>query len=240
MTTKERASEDIQGTVSEGIVQAALRVGRKPGERLAWLLDLVQKTKDELAACKPSALIEEIVSFVISGGRLANRPPAKMAGLERQFIVPVRSGLEDLRRGGSWALRKAVLSDLTFTTSRSKSGRIVSGPACALFVWLAFELVDAQREALRECEGYREGERCRRWFVAARPFQKYCSSKCGQAVHNATYQENTPAEHRSRLRRRSYVKARLDEMYETCSLCAEAMDIKAGREPARLMVPLRL
>jgi hypothetical protein len=185
--------------VSEDVYRALQRVGTKPAERLSWLLDLAQKR--DVADCNPAELVglaEEIVVFAMRGGRLlGKRPTPDAAKLDREFLAPVRGGLDYLRQERQWTLHRP---DLYFSTS--KAGRSVSGPAPAVFIYQAWQLVDELREALHQCE------RCGLFFVAVRPFQKYCSSACGQAVHNRTYEQNKPAEHRSKLRRRSYLKTK--------------------------------
>jgi hypothetical protein len=145
----------------------------------------------------PQQVIEEISFFAIAaGGRISDDAPESTTAVARKLIAPIQSGLKGLRRDG-WTLYNPRL---TFTTSTR--GRSIAGPLASIFAWQAWHLIDSQREALHECA------RCSDWFVAARPFQKYCSSACGQAVHNETFKQTAPAEHRSALRRKSYLKVK--------------------------------
>jgi len=186
----------VKSRFSETVYQAALRVGRKPIEKLSWLLDLAQKRN--LGTADLTELMDEIVIFVSAeGGRPTDHPESDLLKIE-YLIAPVRGGLSTMKRGDSWMLHHPKLSFVT-----AKDGRpLVTGDLASVFAWSAWHLVGQNHETLRQCA------QCGDWFAAARPFQKYCSSKCGQAVHNQTYQENTPAEHRSGLRRRSYLKVK--------------------------------
>ncbi len=182
---------------SERTYQAALRVGRKPAERLAWLLDLAQKRN--LQTANLSELIDEIVVFVAAeGGRPTDeRPEPDLPNVDR-IVAQVRGGLSDMKSGDPWVLHHPKLS---FSTA--KDGRaLVTGSLTSVFAWSAWHLVSQHHEALGRCA------RCGHWFAAARPFQKYCSSACGQAVHNATFQKRATPEHRSKLRRKSYLKTK--------------------------------
>ena len=72
--------------------------------------------------------------------------------------------------------------NLTFITSL-KLDFVPEGPAKALFVWQTVKLLGENLDVLSECA------RCTHWFVAARPFQKYCAESCGRVIHNRTYQK---------------------------------------------------
>jgi hypothetical protein len=187
--------------MSRGLYRAAEQVGRTPVERLSWLLEVIQLAGDDLARRDPHELLDEIIFFALHGGHMTGtQPRADIATLEREFLVGVRNGLEQLRHHQYWIVRAP---DLNFYTS-IKHGRKIEGSGPALFRWQAWNLVDEHREVLHRCQR----EQCDRWFVAVRPFQKYCTSKCGQVIHNRTYQKTKPAEHRSKLRRRSYLKTK--------------------------------
>jgi hypothetical protein len=181
---------------SETTYQAALRVGRKPIEKLIWLLELAQKRNLETANL--GELIDEIGIFVSAeGGRPIDEPAPDLLKVDH-LIAQVRGGLSSMKECVPWTLSRPKLS-----FSIAKDGRpLVTGDLASVFTWSAWHLVGQNHEALGQCA------HCGDWFAATRPFQKYCSSKCGQAVHNETYQKNTPAEHRSGLRRRSYLKVK--------------------------------
>jgi hypothetical protein len=168
--------------MNRGLLRAAEQVGRNPAERLAWLLDLIQMDREDLARRDPHELLDEIVYFALNGGKIKGGPPqrADIGTLEREFLNDVDDGLDRLRNGQPWIVREPKLN---FHTSL-EHGRAVEGSAQTLFVWQAWNLINEHRTALHRCE--RSG--CDRWFVAVRPFQKYCRSQCGQIIHNRTFQ----------------------------------------------------
>jgi hypothetical protein len=167
--------------MTRGLYRAVERVGRTPRDRLAWLLNLVQLKSQELAERDAAELCDEIAVFVVASGRVVGGPPTHLNidRIERDFLVQVRSRLADLAAGHNWIVRQPKLN---FITS-PKDGRTIEGSAPALFLWQASDLITDYREALHQCA------RCSSWFVAVRPFQKYCSVVCARVIHNATYQK---------------------------------------------------
>jgi hypothetical protein len=134
-----------------------------------------------LAQRDPDELLDEIAFFTLAAGRAIGGPPGRLstASIEREFLVQVKSGLRDLRADRMWILHEPKVN---FIASLDRDDPIVEGRAAPLFVWQASWLIREHRSALHQCQ------RCTRWFVAARPFQKYCSIPCGRVVHNGTYQ----------------------------------------------------
>jgi hypothetical protein len=187
--------------MSSGLYGAAQQVGRNPVERLTWLLELSQMGDEELARRDPHDMLDEIMFFTLAGGHVTSiQPRADVVALDGEFLTPVRSRLEDLRRDEPFTVREPKL---IFGTS-IKHGRTLEGSAPALFLWQAWNLVDEHHELLHRCQR----EQCDRWFVAVRPLQKYCSSACSQIIRNRSYQNMHSAEHHRELRRRSYLKTK--------------------------------
>lgn len=174
--------------MTRGLYRAADAVGHTPRERLAWLLDLVQLDAKALAQRDVTGLLDEVVFFTVACGHIVGGPPAysDIAAIDREFLTPIRSALADLSEYASWTFPQPKIN---FITSL-KEGQIVEGSAPVLFVYQAARLFDQQRDALRQCD------RCTRWFVAVRPFQKYCSLDCGRAVANHNYQKKLTAARR--------------------------------------------
>jgi hypothetical protein len=167
--------------MDRGLYRAAERVGHTATMRLTWLLNLVQLEPEVLAQRDPSETLDEIAFFALSaGGVIENpKPHLSMKSIDREFLVDVRNGLEDLRNRGTWVLHKP---EVNLIAALDKDAPMAEGRPAALFTWQASRLINEHRGALHQCA------RCKRWFIASRPFQKYHSEACGRVVHNRAYQ----------------------------------------------------
>jgi hypothetical protein len=184
--------------MGRGLGRAARAVGQNSIERLTWLLAAIQ-AGTALTRRNAEELLDECMFFALVSGHMTDEPPAAdIAILDREFLTPVRSRLEDLRGGKPWVMRDSKLSVIISL----KHGRKVEGPAKALFLWQASELLGEHSGALQTC--WRSD--CSHWFVIRKPGQKYCSPTCSQIMRNRTFQKAHPPEHHSELRRRSYLK----------------------------------
>ncbi|MGA7870601.1 MAG: hypothetical protein WCA22_06850 [Candidatus Binatus sp.] len=169
--------------------KVAVRVGRTPEERLAWLLEFAERRSDVRGQTVDSEeLLAEIAAFAIAEGwhtRLDARPSLSRSDVE-QLILDVRGGLRNLTADPPrpWEFRTAG-RNLTWSVQRDPVGRAIvfqSGDLADVFIWQAHRLVTLALEALGACR------RCSRLFVIRRRGQVYCSNTCSQAVRNARFQ----------------------------------------------------
>lgn len=169
--------------------KVAVRVGRTPEERLAWLLDFAEQPSDVRDRTADfEELLAEIAAFAIAEGwytRLYARPSLSRSDVE-QLIVEVRSGLRNLTADPPrpWEFRTAD-RNLMWSVRRDRAGRAIvsqSGDLPDVFIWQAHRLVTLALEALGACR------RCSRLFVIRRRGQVYCSNTCSQAERNARFQ----------------------------------------------------
>jgi hypothetical protein len=169
--------------------KVAVRVGRTPKERLAWLLEFAERRSDVRGQTADSEeLLAEIAAFAIAEGwhtQLHARPTLNRSDVE-QLILDVRGGLRNLTAEPSrpWELRM-VGRNLTWSVRRDSLGSAIasqSGDLAAVFIWQAHRLVTLALGELGACR------RCSRLFVIRRRGQLYCSNICSQVVRNARFQ----------------------------------------------------
>ena len=175
--------------LAELFPKVAVRVGRTPEERLAWLLEFAERRSDVRERTVDfEELLAEIAAFAIAEGwhtLLHARPSLSRSDVEK-LILEVRDGLHNLTADPSrpWELRTAGRK-LTWSVRRDRAGRAIvfqSGDLPDVFIWQAHRLVTLALEALGACK------RCSRLFVIRRRGQMYCSNTCSQAVRNARFQ----------------------------------------------------
>jgi hypothetical protein len=169
--------------------QVAVRVGRTPDERLAWLLEFARRQPHLIGqGVEFEELLAEIAAFAIAEGwhtRLDARPSVSRSDVE-QLILEVRDGLHNLTAEPSrpWDFR-TVGHNLTWSLRRDHAGRAIvnqHGKLADVFIWQAHQLVMRMFDMLGACK------RCNQNFVIRRRGQVYCSNACSQAVRNARFQ----------------------------------------------------
>jgi hypothetical protein len=173
--------------LAELFPKVAVRVGRTPRERLAWLLEFAEQPDLRNQTVNFEELLAEIAAFAIAEGwntRLDTRPSLSRGDVQ-QLILEVHDGLRNLTLDPSrpWDFRTAD-RNLTWSVRRDRLGRAIvsqSGHLPDVFIWQAHRLVTLALEALRTCR------RCARLFVIRRRGQVYCSDTCSQAVRNARF-----------------------------------------------------
>jgi hypothetical protein len=197
------ADQKQQADWQVALIRASGRVGRTPEERTAWLLDFAQCT---LAQRDPNDLVAEIVAFAIAegwrGAGVLDRPALSINEIERLRAGRIVSQLRELFQGKPWDFRTADYN-LIFSFRRTESGtfeRLDRGPLESMFVWKSINLIPQHLQSIATCK------RCEKLFFAGRKGQIYCSDNCGHSARNKRFAENSPAEHKYELRRRSYLK----------------------------------
>ena len=103
--------------------KVAVRVGRTPEERLAWLLEFAERSDVRGQTVDFEELLAEIAAFAIAEGwhtRLDARPSLRRSAVE-QLILDVRGGLRNLTADPPrpWEFRTAG-RNLTWSVGRDR------------------------------------------------------------------------------------------------------------------------
>jgi hypothetical protein len=193
--------------------QAAIRVGRTPRERLAWLLEFAQQ-RPAIFATNGKArrqATDEIGHFTLGGGvGLSGRLDLLSVIDLEGFAIFVLHGLSSLRERDGWELRLLPLQRLlqnkpvSFVRQvrRESEGRIetryLSSDVLMTARWRAQELVAENLNSIGVCP--RPAPACGRYFVINKR-QKYCSGRCSGIERQAKL--------RTKLRRKDPERARI-------------------------------
>jgi hypothetical protein len=191
-----------------------VQVGVEPEARLRWLLDFGNLDPDSLTAAQRSAALQEARAFVfLQGvdpalrGRMRSLPPPTDATtnvLTRDETWSaqtwLKKGLELLSRSEKWKFAPDVEYELDayrdlFWARMSATSRL------QLFKALAYDAFRHARLKFRRCP------ECKRPFVPVRR-QRYCSSRCSQAVRTRKWRQKNPEKNRE-MRRQQYQRAKL-------------------------------
>jgi hypothetical protein len=172
-----------------------LRVGLEPEHRLRWLLDFGRLEPGSLTDAQRLAVVQEARAFVIvqemdptRRSRMRSWPPPTDAA--PNALTPdetwsaqkwLRKGLDLLSQSQKWNFSPRVkyeldaYRDLFWARMKATSG-------LQLFKALAYDAFREARFKFRRCP------ECKRPFVPVRR-QRYCSSRCSQAVRTRKWRK---------------------------------------------------
>jgi hypothetical protein len=188
------------------------RVGVEPETRLRWLVDFGNLDPASLSPEQRAAVIQEARAFVIlqlvdpairermrSWPQPTNATPGVLSRAQVWSVQRwLKQGLDLLRRSEKWNFVPRVTYELDayqglfWTRMRSSSRR-------EQFKALAYDAFRDARFKFRLCP------ECKRPFVPVRR-QRYCSSRCSQAVRTRKWRKEHPEKNRE-IRRQQYKRA---------------------------------
>jgi hypothetical protein len=185
------------------------RVGLDPEERLRWLLDFGSLDQASLNKAKRSAVVEQVRAFVVLQqvdpeirDRLrfspAPRDTTPNAMTEEEVWLAqgwLSEGLKLLKKGQKWRFVPHITYELDaykgmFWARMSATSRI------EIFKAVAYDALRDARFKFRRCL------ECQRPFVPVRR-QRYCSSRCSQAIRTRKWRKAHPEKTRE-IRRLQY------------------------------------
>jgi hypothetical protein len=195
-----------------------VRVGIEPEARLRWLLNFGNLNPDSLTAAQRPAVLQEARVFVglqevdpALRGRMRYLPPPidatpDVLTLHEAWSAQtwLKEGLNLLSRSEKWNFVPRITYELDayrglFWTRLRATSRL------QLFKALAYDAFRDARFKLRLCP------ECKRPFVPVRR-QRYCSSRCSQAVRTRKWRKAHPEKNRE-IRRQQYrrsARAKID------------------------------
>jgi hypothetical protein len=192
------------------------RVGFAPEQRLRWLLDFGSLDPDALTGLERSAVVEEVRAFVI-----VQRVDPAIRHQMRSWPSPrdgtpevmtrdevwsaqawLKRGIELLKLSKRWNFRPQITYELDAYNNMFWA-RMRATSRLELFKALAYDALRDARYKVRRCP------ECKRPFVPVRR-QRYCSSRCSQAVRTRNWRKAHPEKIKEirRLQYRRMVSAR--------------------------------
>ena len=189
-----------------------VRVGVEPEARLRWLLGFGNLDPDSLTAVQRATVLQESRAFVVlqeidpalrrtmrSWPQPTDATPNVLTGGEAWSAqLWLRQGLDLLSRSKKWNFKPHVEYELDASAGLFWT-RMRSNSRIEQFKALAYDALRDARFKFRLCP------ECRRPFVPVRR-QRYCSSRCSQAVRTRKWRKAHPEKNRE-IRRQQYKRA---------------------------------
>jgi hypothetical protein len=189
-----------------------VQVGVEPEARLRWLLRFGNLDLDSLTVEERAAVLEEARVFVF----LQEADPA-LRGRMRFWPAPTDATPDVLTKGEAWSAQLWLKQGLDLLTRSEKWNfmprvtyeldaykglfwaRMRANSRLQHFKALAFDAFRDARFKFRLCP------ECKRPFVPVRR-QRYCSSRCSQAVRTRKWRKTHPEKNRE-IRRQQYQRS---------------------------------
>ena len=189
-----------------------LRIGETPRERLEWAVRMVQKNPRTMMPGDWSNARQEIAVFV------AVQPDGRI-DCDKRIDVPSDAETRATLRAFGDAIKKVVLREPVPLASFTSKVELHWFPAHQRFIerertetkWLTRamralgRLILDHGHLIKECPALaprgKEGDKCGRWFVATRPRQEYCSTRCQTRASTRASREDTDTAATARRKR---------------------------------------
>ena len=181
--TKKQKSIELVAPLPEGIqASAEAKVGFTDVSRLAWLLELLNRSQESIAVGSEQERVDleaQVVAFakpvgMASGGHGSSLSLKDLKGLARD----IRASILGMLQGASLTID---IPKLTFTSSTGSASVYIGHPN-AIFRLAVAKLVETEKRRIKLCAR----PDCDRLFVR-RKGGLFCSRQCSQIVQFKRY-----------------------------------------------------
>jgi hypothetical protein len=187
-----------------GFADSAKRVGEKSLRRLQWLIELVQRPREQLARDLTPEFSRERFDIAYFAG--ARDPRAFSPGVVLPAIEILEASCREMTSATTavWRLKLPPIGDLTIYRDDGSTHPLFDStdPAIALLLG-ADETIGAERHRIRECAS----PDCRRLFVK-RKRGVFCSRRCTQRENMRRWREDLGKAEVNKRQRDYYGKKR--------------------------------